>query len=193
LHKGELGAPLKRPDAQGAQMRSAIALPSAEMNSPALHSRFTTQGVAGLRSWSQSDSRQSVAGRQSPGQYWPGIQSSHDSPALPGSQHSGPPSSPPMSPSIPGAPSGESPSGVPPSSVTSLSRCTLMISLRSKSVTALQALLAMHTIINDREDAFSLLIARLGRPYGEEVPGATGTVTTSPAGLALVPARLGSS
>jgi hypothetical protein len=161
-------------------MRSAIVLPSAEMNSPGLHSRFTTHGVAGLRSLSHSDSGQAVGGRQSPGQYWPGIQGSHGSPALPGSQHSGPPPSLSMSPSIPGAPSGRSASGLPPSSVTSPSRCTLMISLRLKSVMALQALLAMHAIINNREGAFSRLIARLDRPYGEEIPGVTGTGNDQP-------------
>jgi hypothetical protein len=57
-------------------------------------------------------------------------------------------------------------SSVEPSSMTSPSRCTLMILLRSKSVIPVQALLAKLTINSNRDDAFSRLIACLGTPYG---------------------------
>jgi hypothetical protein len=49
-HTGELASLLKRPEAHGAHARSVVGLPSPETNSPGMHSRCSTQGVAAFKS-----------------------------------------------------------------------------------------------------------------------------------------------
>jgi len=100
-----------------------------------------------------------------PAQYWPGIQASHDSPAVPGAQ----PSS--TLPSNPGPPSRSRVAGSPSASV---------ILLLSKLVMLLQALLPKQININNRDGAFGRLIACLDRPYGGRASRATGKENGNP-------------